>query len=146
MKAGKRPRPWTPEHDRLVRELPPEEAAKATRRTLVAIYRRRKRLGLTTPRHKRDWTPAEDRAVRKLPPREAAEALGRSLPSVYFRRHLLGLGGRGPLRRWTGAEDRTVLSGRPAAAAAELPGRSLAAIRRRRRELLARAHERSPGR
>ncbi len=49
-RRGRRPRqpgrPWTPAEDRLVRTLPPAEAAARTGRTLRAVYQRRRTLGI----------------------------------------------------------------------------------------------------
>jgi hypothetical protein len=39
-------RPWTPEEDELVHALPPEEAARRTRRGLLSVHVRRSELGL----------------------------------------------------------------------------------------------------
>jgi hypothetical protein len=39
--------PWTAEEDRLVRTLPPAQAAAKTGRTMHAVYGRRRYLGLT---------------------------------------------------------------------------------------------------
>jgi hypothetical protein len=45
--AGRhRRRPWTPEEDRLLRALPPKDVARRTGRTLAAVYRRRRGLGI----------------------------------------------------------------------------------------------------
>jgi hypothetical protein len=87
---------WTPEQDKLVRTLPPQEAARQTGRTMDAVYTRRCWLGVHTARSAllREWTPAEDEMVRTLPAREITQRTGRSLSSVYVRRHRLGLGRR----------------------------------------------------
>jgi hypothetical protein len=42
-----RPKPWTPEEDELVRNLPPKQAAGQTGRSLEAVYHRRRQLGMT---------------------------------------------------------------------------------------------------
>jgi hypothetical protein len=42
-------RVWGPEEDWLVRALPPAEAALRTGRTLLAVYKRRSRLGIRPP-------------------------------------------------------------------------------------------------
>jgi hypothetical protein len=39
--------PWTPNEDELVRTLAPDEAARKTGRSLLAVYKRRFRLGVT---------------------------------------------------------------------------------------------------
>ena len=54
-KAG---RPWTAAEDRLLRQLRPPEVAELTRRTLRAVYDRRRDLG-----------PPDGRAGRKVPRR-----------------------------------------------------------------------------
>jgi hypothetical protein len=44
---------WTPEEDKLVRALPPAEAAGRTGRTLPAVYQRRHHLGVGLPPYER---------------------------------------------------------------------------------------------
>jgi hypothetical protein len=86
-------RPWTPEEDKLVRALPPGEAARRTGRSLRAVYVRRSGLGLcAAPR----WTQEEDDLVRTLRAEEAARRTGRSLEAVYNRRRALGVARRRP--------------------------------------------------
>jgi hypothetical protein len=46
-------RPWTPEEDQLVRDLPAKEAARQTERTLVAVNHRRRALGIARSRRRR---------------------------------------------------------------------------------------------
>jgi hypothetical protein len=43
---GLGPKPWTPEEEELVRNLPPKQAAGRTGRSLAAVYHRRRRLGM----------------------------------------------------------------------------------------------------
>jgi hypothetical protein len=43
---------WTAEEEELLRTLPPAEAARRTGRTLHAVYVRRYRLGISTPRRR----------------------------------------------------------------------------------------------
>ena len=140
---NRRTRRWSPAEDDLVRTLSPDQVAAATKRTLGAVYRRRGRLGLSTPKARRTWTPIEDRLVRTLSPEAASAALGRSLHAVYGRRSGLGLAGT--RRRWTPAEDRLVLSGKPRLVRATLPHRSLESIYRRRMELRANAADQTQG-
>ena len=137
--SNRRTRRWSPAEDDLVRNLPPDQVAAATNRTLGAVYRRRCRLGLTASRSLRAWTQAEDEKVRSLSPEEASVATGRSLQAVYRRRRILGLAEeRLP---WTPADDRAVLSGKPREVRAALPLRSLESIYRRRMTLRARKNE-----
>lgn len=80
-------RPWAPADDRLIRTLPPARAVSATHRTLAAVYRRRCRLGLSTPKDRNVWTPAEDRLVLSGKPREVRAALPhRTMNAIYHRR------------------------------------------------------------
>jgi hypothetical protein len=39
-------RPWTPEENQLVRTLPPSEVARRTGRSYLAVYMRRRELGV----------------------------------------------------------------------------------------------------
>ena len=84
--------PWTARDEKIVRTQSAKKSAKATGRTLAAIYQRRKRL-LTAPHVSRRWTPDEDAMVRQLPAREAAQATNRTLASVQMRRFVLGIKG-----------------------------------------------------
>jgi hypothetical protein len=43
-------RPWTPEEDQLLQNLPAQEAARQVRRTLAAVEHRRRALGITRSR------------------------------------------------------------------------------------------------
>jgi hypothetical protein len=50
---GRRPRPWTPEEDELVRALPAKEVASRTGRSMRTVYLRRHRLGVRPSRRRR---------------------------------------------------------------------------------------------
>jgi hypothetical protein len=86
--------PWTPQEDKLVRTLPALEVSHRTGRSLGAVYKRRRQLGVPTAQHgptPRDWTAKEDEMVRSLPALAVAHRTGRSLTAVYLRRRQLGL-------------------------------------------------------
>lgn len=81
---------WTPDEDRLVATCPPTEVARLTRRSLQAIYHRRRLLDSAD--EKRPWTEAEDRLLMRLPPAMAAKYIRRSAYAIELRRKRLGLG------------------------------------------------------
>jgi hypothetical protein len=85
-------RRWTAAEERIVRKLPPRNAARKLGRTLAAVMYRRNKLGLG--RSWRHWTAAEDRIVSKLTPVAAAKRLPRRTLHAIRTRRFLFLTGR----------------------------------------------------
>jgi hypothetical protein len=91
--------PWTVKEDILVRTLRPEEVVKRTKRTRMAVWSRRRTLGLSDGRANRRlpmtmagrWTREEDRLIQRLSSAEAAKRLGRTQSAVWNRRYALRL-------------------------------------------------------
>ena len=69
-------RRWTAREHRMIRTLPPKEAARKLGRTIVAVRDRRSALEVAHLR--RPWTPAEDRLLVTLPEALAVAYLGRA--------------------------------------------------------------------
>lgn len=129
---------YLPEEDRLLGTLPDAEVARQIGRTLNAVRKRRRRLGIAlvrAVRRRRDWLPEEDTLLGTAPDTEIARRLGRSYGSVQCRRldlHIPPFFSQ--FCNWTAEADAWFDSLSDAEIALR-SGRSLPAVRARRRHL-----------
>ena len=120
---------WAAAEDEAARTLTPSGAAQKTGRTLTAVYRRRKRLGITGGRGT-PWSPELDELLKSRTIEEATEATGRSRGGVMQRMWQLGISTAEVRRLWT-ADDDATLRRLGVHAAARVLERSLSATRSR---------------
>ena len=78
---------WTPEEEALVGAIPDQELALRLNRSLVAVVKKRCKLGIRRPHPRfRPWTKEEDALLGTMPDRNLARQLGRTFEAVKVRR------------------------------------------------------------
>jgi hypothetical protein len=97
-------KPWLEADDEKVRTLAPEEAAKATGRTIAAVHQRRYLLGVSKPTPMRPWTKRDRDIAKSMAPALAAKKIRRSVDSIKTCRHNMGVATL--VAKWTPKEDR----------------------------------------
>jgi hypothetical protein len=83
---------WTPEEEAFVGAMPDQELALRLNRSLVAIVKKRCKLGIRRPHPRfRPWTKEEDALLGTMPDRDLAQQLGRTSEAVKVRRRKHGV-------------------------------------------------------
>jgi len=130
-----RHKPWRPVDERLLGKVADDELAKQLGRTMLAVQKRRRALGLPgVGRMEAPWSTKEIQLLGKLPDRLVARRIGRNHSAVRAKRMRLKIRGYVKKETWSCA-DVALLGTMSDAELARLLKRSEGAVFQKRRAL-----------